>query len=146
MLSTSDNQNEPSFFDRLGERISLKRCVELHGDLDYRILARDEATAGNELVVVTAWLGLDQALGDEDLPMIFGTVALGADGQLWEGQERLAATEGEALVNHMTVLTELSGPQIARSRPEALTLGLAAQAPGEEPAPGPQVRLPDQPE
>lgn len=58
-------------------------------------------------IVVTA-LGMDQGFGDGPAPMIFGTVALDEEGEPWQGQERVAASEARALDNHRTLNAELS--------------------------------------
>lgn len=107
-MSVPTSADGPLFFDRSGEPIDLARYAELHSDLGYRILARDSVGREQPFEVVTAWLGMDQAFGDDSTPMIFGTVALDAEGQLWQDQERLAATEAQALLNHRALVTELS--------------------------------------
>lgn len=47
-------------------------------------------------------------LRDNPNPMIFGTVALDAEGQLWQDRELLAATEAQALLNHRALVAEVS--------------------------------------
>ncbi|WP_460778753.1 hypothetical protein [Microlunatus antarcticus] len=79
----------------------MARYVELHSDEEYRTVASD---AVGDRRVITAWLGIDHGpLGESDRPLIFGTVALEPNGQLWQGRELLAATEPEALEHHQTV-------------------------------------------
>lgn len=96
----------PGFFDRDGQPIDLARYVELHADPEYRVVARDAAD-GRE--VVTVWLGIDHGpLADTAGPLIFGTVALEPDGQLWQGRELFAATEAEARSQHDLVRRELA--------------------------------------
>lgn len=94
-----------AIYDRGGAPITVARYVELHSDEDYRIVASDGV---GDRRVITAWLGIDHGpLGDGDRPLIFGTVALEPDGQLWQGRELLAATEPEALEHHQTVRQDL---------------------------------------
>lgn len=98
-----------SIYDRTGTPITLTRYIELHGDEMYRIVGSD---AVGDRRVVTAWLGIDHGpLGDSSVPLIFGTVALDPDGQLWQGQELLASTEEEARRHHEAVLKQLSRPR-----------------------------------
>jgi hypothetical protein len=52
--------------------------------------------------VVTAWIGIDQSLGDAHAPLIFGTAALmdPVQGRVWQSRQYYAATEDAALANH----------------------------------------------
>ena len=97
---------EPTFLNREGQRVDLAAFLRLHADPNYRFLRRDQV-AGFE--VVTAWLGLDQSLGEAAAPLIFGTIALAEDGAgpRFEGREWLSATEAEALANHEELIGRL---------------------------------------
>ena len=93
-------------FDRSGRPIDLARYVELYADPGYRVVARDQV---GDRQVVTAWLGIDHGpVADSAEPLIFGTVALEADGQLWQGRELLAGTETDARRNHDLLRRELA--------------------------------------
>lgn len=108
-----DKDAEPTFYDRAGMPIDLGTFREHFADENYRFLRRETvARPGGvgHLEVVTAWLGLDQSLGDADRPLIFGTVALDLerDSALWDGGEQWAATEADALTQHADLTRRLS--------------------------------------
>ena len=95
----------PGIYDRSGAPITLARYIELHGDEHYRVLASDAVGARR---IITAWLGIDHGpLGDGDVLLIFGTVALEPGGQLWQGRELLTGSEIEALHQHETLLRQI---------------------------------------
>lgn len=103
------------FYDRAGLSIDLGTFQEHFADDNYRFLRRETvARPGGVgyLEVVTAWLGLDQSLGEADRPLIFGTVALDLerDSALWEALELWAATEADALAQHADLTDRLSAP------------------------------------
>ncbi len=106
--------SEPMFFDREGHPVDLSTYLRLYADPTYRFLARDTVPYARvdprvgDLIVVTAWTGVDQALGDLDRPMIFGTAALTtAEGSLFEEQEVWAPDVPSALANHAALLRRL---------------------------------------
>ena len=109
----ADKGEEPMFYDRAGVPIDLGTFQEHFADDNYRFLRRETvARPGGvgHLEVVTAWLGLDQTLGDAERPLIFGTVALDLEGDSapWEEREFWAATEAEALAQHADLTTRIS--------------------------------------
>ena len=96
----------PRFYDRSGEPITREALMSYLKDPDYRFLAR---TRVGPLEVVTAWLGIDQALDYSGAPLIFGTAIL-ADtdiGQLFEDREYLASSEQEAMDQHHYLAEQL---------------------------------------
>lgn len=107
-LTVVDPENV-MFWDRSGNPISVRRAIELRADDTYRYLARESA---GDWEVITAWLGTDQGGGDIDdaEPLIFGTVARRSHGthtKYWRDLEWLAATEDEALTNHVEMTTQV---------------------------------------
>lgn len=109
----ADKGEELMFYDRAGAPIDRATFQEHFADSAYRFLRRETVSRPGgvgQLEVVTAWLGLDQSLGDADRPLIFGTVALELEGDStpWEEREFWAATEAEALAQHADLTTRLS--------------------------------------
>ena len=109
-----DSDVEPMFYDRSGTPIGLDTFTEHFADDTYRFLRRDTVTrpGGERLEVVTAWLGVDQSMGEADRPLIFGTVALDLerDSTLWENRELWTATEADATAQHAELVERLSAP------------------------------------
>lgn len=97
------------FYDRDGQPISAAVFGRLREDPDYRFVARSKVTGSHgQYQVLTVWFGTDQGpFADQAGPLIFGTAAPTADGELFEDREWWAPTETEALTNHARLLQRL---------------------------------------
>jgi hypothetical protein len=95
----------PAYYDRKGERISMRRWSELRNDPSYKIL---RTTTVGDKEVITAWLGSDQmdALEDEE-PFIFGTVTRLSDGSKDVVTEEFSISEEDALSDHEAMVASL---------------------------------------
>ena len=101
-----DTLGGPRYYDRTGTPFDLETLTRHLEDPDYRFLARTRVGA---LEVVTAWLGIDQALDRAGAPLIFGTAILvdTDTGQLFDDREYLASTDEEAMAQHQAVTNRL---------------------------------------
>jgi hypothetical protein len=106
-------RRSPIFAARDGRGITEEEVVALMGDESYRFLAREPV---GRWTVVTAWLGLDQSLGDAERPLIFGTAAIDYSGDLFDDRELYAADEDEALRNHALLVADVTAAEVDRRR------------------------------
>jgi hypothetical protein len=96
----------PTYFDREGNRISLRRKCELGRDLSYKLLRTTVVPAGE---VVSAWIGetwLD--VSDGSAPYIYGTILRRGEEDYDHDIEVLANSEENCLADHERIVRELS--------------------------------------
>lgn len=99
-----------AFYDREGQRISMRRKGELSEDARYRVLRVTPVPGGD---VISAWLGYDQLEHEDGGPYIYGTILYRSDGSFDIGLEEFAAREDEALAYHERLVVALVSERAA---------------------------------
>jgi hypothetical protein len=97
----------PTYYDRAGNQISMRRQCELGRDIEYRILKKTPVPGGQ---VISAWLGEDQRVIDNgEPPLIYGTVFY-SDTDIFDySTEEYAASPERALAYHEQLVGTIKG-------------------------------------
>lgn len=96
------------YFDRDGQRITLRQWGELRLDYDYIVLRKTPTPRGE---VSTVWLGIDHGYinrGDDPPEQIFETMVFGEHREADDEIQERYATEAEALAGHERIVALLS--------------------------------------
>lgn len=112
MTLDADSTDDPVFWDRQGQPLSMRRANDLLGDPDYTRVALTELPPGNR--VSTIWLGVDFGWGEERR-LIFETVTFSGAQAL---EVHRWSTEEEAVEGHLAVVRDLTSNLGLESIPE----------------------------
>lgn len=83
----------PRYFDRDGERISMRQWAMLFGYKNYQIVKRTDV---GPFFVSTVWLGLDHSFDVEGLPLIFETMVFSQELD-WKKEQTFTLPNGETI-------------------------------------------------